>query len=57
MEKDSKMAPKDIAADGPFPRFFAPVLQGVFLKAPWLILAPFWLHLARFWYPFLVNSQ
>ena len=28
--------------------FFEPVPQLMFLKVPWLTLAPFWLHVGRF---------
>ena len=62
------MAPKNSHGLACFPHFFDPVPQVMFLKVPWLTLAPFWLpfgsllvsfwfRLDRFGYPFLIHFE
>ena len=46
------MAPFPGSRGSQFPHFFDPVPKGVFLKVPWLILAPFLLDFGSFWLPF-----
>ena len=48
----TKMAPKNNCWAPPFSLLFDPGPQGVFLKVPWLTLAPFWLNCGCFWYLF-----